>query len=566
MGSPPPLRRTAASGGGFAALLAVPVALAVAGLAVVATLQGPHVGPATDVDQAAALRARVAAAPQDAAAWAELGALVLQQAADTGDPRRYPDADAALARSLQLRPDGNAVALGGLAALRTVQLRYAEAQGLARRALALDPNEPAVWGTLADAASGLGRYDESRVAVGHMLERRADVAALTRSAALDETFGRVDAARATLERAVGAAASPAETAQAHAALADLAFAGGDPAEAYRRIHLARSADPDDPDLLAAQATAEAALGMTPAALADYTTAVDSAAPLVDTAPGAASGPPGPAAAATPDAAAHASSSATAGAATAADTAAPSTPASDAAAAGTAAAPGAGTGPPHAAAVGTADHATAAAAATPDAAAENPAAHAAGGAGSPMAPDAVGGAAARAAAGLAVDGRRTVAPRYLAAAGELFEAVGRPGDARRAHASFTAMATLYATNGVPLAPEPALFAADRGDAAQALRLAAAALRAGPTPAAQDAYAWALMANGRAAEALTWSDKATSAGARNALFAFHRGMIESSLGRDGAAIDDLATALRTNPWFSPRLAPLARVTLTALSGPQ
>ena len=102
-----------------------------------------------------------------------------------------------------------------------------------------------------------------------MLERRADVAALTRSAALDETFGRVDAARATLERAVGAAASPAETAQAHAALADLAFAGGDPAEAYRQIRLARTADPDDPNLLAAQATAEAALGMTPAALADY---------------------------------------------------------------------------------------------------------------------------------------------------------------------------------------------------------------------------------------------------------------------------------------------------------
>jgi hypothetical protein len=39
-----------------------------------------------------------------------------------------------------------------------------------------------------------------------------------------------------------------------------------------------------------------------------------------------------------------------------------------------------------------------------------------------------------------------------------------------------------------------------------------------------------------------------------------------GAAGAAIDDLATALRTNPWFSPRLAPLARATLTALSGPQ
>jgi hypothetical protein len=36
--------------------------------------------------------------------------------------------------------------------------------------------------------------------------------------------------------------------------------------------------------------------------------------------------------------------------------------------------------------------------------------------------------------------------------------------------------LFATNGVPLAPEPALFAADRGRPAQALRLAEAA-RAG-----------------------------------------------------------------------------------------
>jgi hypothetical protein len=59
-----------------------------------------------------------------------------------------------------------------------------------------------------------------------------------------------------------------------------------------------------------------------------------------------------------------------------------------------------------------------------------------------------------------------------------------------------------------------------------------VRAGPTPAAQDAYAWALMANGRAADARDWSDKATFRGRANALFAFHRGMIESSLGRDGA----------------------------------
>jgi hypothetical protein len=57
-----------------------------------------------------------------------------------------------------------------------------------------------------------------------MADRRSDVATLTRSAALDELGGRVDAARATLERAVGTAVSPAETAHVHGALADLALA------------------------------------------------------------------------------------------------------------------------------------------------------------------------------------------------------------------------------------------------------------------------------------------------------------------------------------------------------
>jgi len=77
----------------------------------------------------------------------------------TAVPRRYPDADAALGRSLRLRlrPDGNAAALSGLAALRTVQRRYVEAQDLARRAVALSPDDLGVRGTLADAASGLGR-------------------------------------------------------------------------------------------------------------------------------------------------------------------------------------------------------------------------------------------------------------------------------------------------------------------------------------------------------------------------------------------------------------------------
>lgn len=437
MRSPRPSRP--ASIRGLATRLALPVTLAVAGLAVVATQPGPSAP--TDPDPIAAVRAHLASAPQDAAVWARLGALELRQAAETHDPRHYPDADAALTRSLLLRPDGNTAALAGLAALRTAQHRFGESHDLARRALALDSQDPAVWGTLADAAGGLGHDDDARDAVAHMLDLRPDTAGRIRSASLDELSGRVDVARATLEQAVAAAASPRQTTQVRAALAELAFASGDPAEAQRQIQLARAVAPDDPDLLAGQADAEAALGATAAALADYRDAVDR---VTDTG--------------------------------------------------------------------------------------------------------------------------TLAPAHLVAAGELFEAAGHPDDARRAYARFTAVTALAAANGVPYDTESALFAADRGDPTQALRHADAALLAGATAATQDAYGWALMANGRGAEALTWADKATSTGVRSALFTFHKGMIESSLDRADAARADLATALRIDPWFSPRLAPLARVTLTALSGPQ
>ena len=159
-----------------------------------------------------------------------------------------------------------------------------------------------------------------------------------------------------------------------------------------------------------------------------------------------------------------------------------------------------------------------------------------------------------------------APNYLVEAGEFFESVGRQADGQRAYDLFAAQNTLFATNGVQLDTDPALYYADRGAPVEALRYAEAGLRTRPFVEMQDAYAWALMANGRAAEALTWAEKATSTGMRNALFFFHKGMIENSLGRTGAARADLTTVLTINPHFSPRLAPIARATLATLDGPR
>ena len=72
-------------------------------------------------------------------------------------------------------------------------------------------------------------------------------------------------------------------------------------------------------------------------------------------------------------------------------------------------------------------------------------------------------------------------------------------------------------------------------------------------------------GETEEALTHARKATDSGVRNALFSYHQAMIERELGQSGAARRHLQDALRTNPYFSPLLAPKAKEALAALGEP-
>lgn len=112
----------------------------------------------------------------------------------------------------------------------------------------------------------------------------------------------------------------------------------------------------------------------------------------------------------------------------------------------------------------------------------------------------------------------------------------------------------------------LFQADHGDPRLALRTAEAALATRPFIETEDAYAWALHVGGRDAEAAAWSGKALALGTRNALFRFHRAMIERALGHDAAARDHFAAALDINPHFSLRWAPVARQALATANWTQ
>jgi tetratricopeptide (TPR) repeat protein len=156
------------------------------------------------------------------------------------------------------------------------------------------------------------------------------------------------------------------------------------------------------------------------------------------------------------------------------------------------------------------------------------------------------------------------PQYVLELGELYESLGRTKEAEAQYSLFRTEERLFSANGVALDVEPTLFEADHGSPAKALQYAAAGWKVRPFLEMADAYAWALYRNHRYAEALRWSDRALATGwSNNALFRYHRGMIEAKLGRRAAAREDLAAALHGNPAFNLLQAPVARRTLASLS---
>ena len=129
--------------------------------------------------------------------------------------------------------------------------------------------------------------------------------------------------------------------------------------------------------------------------------------------------------------------------------------------------------------------------------------------------------------------RVPQPQYVLEFGDYLQSLGRTADAQQQYATFGVENKLFQSNGVLLDSDPTLYYADHGDPAKALQFAEAGIQIRPFLEMDDAYAWALHVNGQDAEALTWAHKALATGMRNALFYFHRGMIEKSLGDKAAA---------------------------------
>ena len=149
------------------------------------------------------------------------------------------------------------------------------------------------------------------------------------------------------------------------------------------------------------------------------------------------------------------------------------------------------------------------------------------------------------------------PQYVASLGDLLRAANDETGAQRQYALVAAIARLERANGVNVDLEIALFDVDHGvKLRHALELARVARAERPSIDGDDLLAWALVRNGRCAEALRFSTLALRLETLAASKFFHRGMIERCLGHDAAARQWFKRALELNPHFSVMWAPVAR----------
>ncbi len=153
---------------------------------------------------------------------------------------------------------------------------------------------------------------------------------------------------------------------------------------------------------------------------------------------------------------------------------------------------------------------------------------------------------------------TTIAEYAAA----LRAVGRTEEARQQDALARTTYQLLRDNGSNVDLELALYEADRGNGTVALAAARREYRRRVSVHTEDALGWALHAAGQDESALTHARAAEHLSTTNAAFAYHRGMIEHSLGMTSAARTSLQRALRINPYFSVTGSAEARRTLQGL----
>jgi hypothetical protein len=151
-------------------------------------------------------------------------------------------------------------------------------------------------------------------------------------------------------------------------------------------------------------------------------------------------------------------------------------------------------------------------------------------------------------------RRVVArlplPEYVIGLGETELAAGRRAAGLRDLALVHIQERLLAAAGVNTDVELALFEADHGSRARAVRLARAAWANAPSVRSADALGWALARSGRAREGLRWAHRALRLHSVDPVLRYHAGMIARGAERRRDLRSALAHGLAAQPLLAAR----------------
>ncbi|WP_286258063.1 tetratricopeptide repeat protein [Streptomyces graminofaciens] len=208
-----------------------------------------------------ALQAHLKQQPRDFGSWSTLGLAYVEQARTKGDPSRYPQAEKAVERSLELRPD-NDQALAARAALAAARHQFEKALKDADRALKVNPYSERALSTRIDALVELGRYDEALKAAKLADSRQPGVPVFTRYAYVHELRGDVKTARRVLKQALATSTAPGDMAYVATQLGQLAWKQGDYKTSLDYYARALAADDTYLPALEGRARAQAASGDT----------------------------------------------------------------------------------------------------------------------------------------------------------------------------------------------------------------------------------------------------------------------------------------------------------------
>jgi len=173
-----------------------------------AALDAPIVPGATLDQTITNLQTHLAAVPDDAHGFAQLGLAYSAQATHTGDPTYYPKAEEALQTSLRIQPDANADALIGMGVVANAKHDFADGVRYGRAALAIEPDAAHILGVIGDGQLELGHYPAAFATFQRMVRMRPDIASYARVSYARELRGNIPGALSAMQRALRAAGSP----------------------------------------------------------------------------------------------------------------------------------------------------------------------------------------------------------------------------------------------------------------------------------------------------------------------------------------------------------------------